>query len=109
MLKYRGIQPRLQRLDNEASVILKDFMYAENIDFQLTSAGTHRRSKSERAIQTFKSHFISGLCTVDPKFPLNLWDKLLPQAILTFNLLCLSNINPRLSAYIQVYGSFNYT
>ena len=94
MLKSRGLQPRLQRLDNEASIILKDFMYSENVDFQLTPAGIHRRNKAERAIQTFKSHFISGLCTVDPKFPLNLWDKLLPQAILTLNLLRPSNINP---------------
>ena len=104
MLKSRGLQPRLQRLDNEASVILKDFMYAENIDIQLTPVGIYRRNRAERAIHTFKSHFISGICTVDPNFVLKIWDKLLPQTILTLNL----NINPCLSAYAQVYGVFDY-
>lgn len=108
MLKSRGLRPRLQSLGNEASTLLKDFMYKENIDFQLTPAGIHRRNKAERAIQTFKSHFISGLCTVDPTFPLNLWDKLIPQAILPLNLLRASNINPQLSSYAQVHGAFDY-
>ena len=101
ILKARGLEPRLQRLDNEASKLLKDYMYAENVDFQLTPAGVHRRNRAERAIQTFKNHMIAGLCTVDPQFPLNLWDKLIPYALLTLNLLRPSRINPRLSAYIR--------
>ena len=76
--KLKGSKPRLQRLDNEASTILKDFMYRENVDFQLASAGIHRCNKAERAIQTFKNHFISDLYTVDPTSPLNFWDKLIP-------------------------------
>ena len=83
-------------------------MYAENIVFQLTPAGIHRRKKVKRAIQIFKSHFISGLCTVDPKFPLNLWDKLTPQEVLTLNILRASSIKPRISSYAQVHGAFNY-
>jgi hypothetical protein len=43
-----------------------------------------------------------------PDFPLNLWDKLLPQAVLTLNLLRPSRINPQLSAHVQVHGNFNY-
>ena len=96
MLKLRNLQPRLQWLDNEASTILKNFMYKEDVDFQLTPAEIHRRNKAEQAIQNFKSYLIAGLCTVHPKFPLNLWDKLIPQVILTLNLLHPSNINPRL-------------
>jgi len=56
----------------------------------------------------FKNHFISGLCSTHPDFPLNLWDKLLPQATLTLNLLRPSRINPQLSAHAQVYGAFNF-
>jgi hypothetical protein len=68
----------------------------------------HHRNWAERDIQTFKNHFISGLCSTHPDFPLNLWDKLLPQATLTLNLLRPSPINPKLSAYAQIHGAFNF-
>ena len=62
-------------------------MTDENIDFQLVPPGMHRRNAAERAIRTFKNHFIAGLCSVDKDLPLHLWDRLLPQAELTLNLL----------------------
>jgi hypothetical protein len=108
LLQRRGLHPQLHRLDNEASQLLKEFITDENIEFQLTPASLHRRNWAERAIQTFKNHFISGLCTTHPDFPLNLWDKLLPQAVLTLNLLRPSRINPQLSAHSQVHGHFNF-
>jgi hypothetical protein len=45
---------------------------------------------------------------VDPNFPLKLWDKLLPQATITLNLLRKSLINPRMSAYAQLNGHFDF-
>jgi hypothetical protein len=78
LLQRRGLHPQLHGLDNEASQLLKDFIPEEDIEFQLTPASLHRRNWAERAIQTFKNHFISGLCTTHPDLPLNLWDKLLP-------------------------------
>jgi hypothetical protein len=45
---------------------------------------------------------------VDPTFPLQLWDKLLPQATITLNLLRKSRINPRMSAYAQLNGHFDF-
>ena len=39
ILKSRGLEPRLQCVDNEAFKLLKDYMYKENITFQLTPAG----------------------------------------------------------------------
>jgi hypothetical protein len=45
---------------------------------------------------------------VDPNFPLKLWDKLLPQATVTLNLLRKSRINPRMSAYAQLNGHFDF-
>jgi hypothetical protein len=108
LLQRHGLHPQLHRLDNEASQLLKEFITDEQIEFQLTPANLHRRNWAERAIQTFKNHFISGLCTTHPDFPLNLWDKLLPQAVLTLNLLRPSRINPRLSAHSQIHGHFNF-
>jgi hypothetical protein len=86
-LERRGFKPRLHKLDNEISQELKEYMLDEDIAFQLTPVGHHRRNLAERAIQTFKEHFIAGLCSTHPDFPLVLWDKLLPQCILTLNLL----------------------
>ena len=80
----------------------------EKIDFQLVPPGLHRRNAAERAIRTFKNHFIAGLCSVDKHFPLHFWDKLLPQAELTLNLLRGSRINPKLSAYAQLHGAFDF-
>jgi hypothetical protein len=48
-----GLRPALQRLDNEFSEALKQFMTVEGVDFQLTPPGIHRRNAAERAIRTF--------------------------------------------------------
>mmetsp|Transcript_26852 Transcript_26852/g.38096 ORF Transcript_26852/g.38096 Transcript_26852/m.38096 type:complete len:122 (+) Transcript_26852:123-488(+) len=60
------------------------------------------------ALIHFKNHFIARLCSLDKKFPLHLWDKLLPKVELSLNLLWGSRINPKLSAYSQLNGTFNY-
>ena len=103
-----GLRPKLQRLDNEASAILKDFMAEEGVDYQLVPPGSHRRNAAERAIRTFKNHFIAGLASVDKDFPLHLWDQLVPQAEATLNMLRGSRINPKLSAYAQLNGHFDF-
>jgi len=48
---------------------------------------------------------------VDRQFPIHLWDRLIPQAELTLNLLRGSRINPKLSAWAQLHGlyDFNHT
>jgi hypothetical protein len=53
---------------------------------------------AERAIRTFKEHFVAGLASFDPYFPLHLWDRLLQQAEMTFNLLRTSRQHTQLSA-----------
>jgi hypothetical protein len=105
-LIIRGLKPSLQRLDNDASLTLMNYLIRQGINYQL--APPHiRRNNAERAIQTFKNYFISGLCSVDPNFPLKLWDKFFPQAKLTLNILRKSIINPRMSAYAQLSGHFD--
>jgi len=83
-------------------------MTAQGIDFQLVPAGQHRRNAAERAIRTFKNHFIAGLCSIDKNFPLHLWDCLTHQAVLTLNLMRGSRINPNLSAWAQVYRNYDF-
>ena len=108
-LTVRGLRPRLHTLDNEASTILRDYLRAEDVEYQLVPPHIHRRNASERAIRTFKNHFIAGLASTDPNFPLSNWCRLLPQAELTLNLLRASRLNPKLSAYAQLEGTFDFT
>ena len=69
---------------------------------------THRRNAAERAIRTFKAHFLSILAGVTPYSPRNLWDLLLPQAELDINLLRQATLDPSQSAWSYFHGSFNY-
>ena len=103
-----GMQPATYVLDNEASYHLKDAMTSKKITYQLVPPHNHRTNLAERAIQTFKNHFKAGLATVDPDFPLAEWDRLIPQAEITLNLLHASRVNPKLSAYAYIFGEFNY-
>ena len=55
------------------------------------TTSTHNQSKStnagERAIRTFKNHFLSVLATADLMFLVSEWDRLLPHVELTLNIL----------------------
>jgi hypothetical protein len=86
-LIIRGLKPHLQCLDNEASLGLINYLTKQGINYQLAPPHIHRRNNAEQAMQTFKNHFIAGLCSVDPTFPLKLWGKILPQSKITLNLL----------------------
>ena len=108
LLKSCGHKPKLHTLDNECSALLKEYLSQQDIAYQLTPPYIHRRNAAERAIRTFKNHFIAGLSSTDPTFPLKLWDKLIPQAAITLNLMRSSRVNPKLSAYCQIHGHFNY-
>jgi hypothetical protein len=103
-----GFKPQLQRLDNEASTALLLFLDNNQVDAQLTPPHVHRRNAAERAIRTFKNHFIAGLASTAPDFILHLWDRLLRQAIQTLNLLQTSRLHPQLSAYAHVHAIFDF-
>ena len=108
MLVHQGHPPELHILDNECSQDLKEAFQKYQIRFQRVPPKEHRVNAAERAIRTFKNHFVSILCTVDAKFPLTEWDRLLPQATLTLNLLRSSRIHPSLSAHASLFGNFDY-
>jgi hypothetical protein len=48
------------------------------------------------------------LCSTDKQFPIHLWDRLIPQVVITLNLLCQSQLHPKLSAHAQLNDPFNY-
>ena len=80
------VKPVTHILDNEASEAYKAEI-RKNCTIQLVPPDNHRRNLAKRAIQTFKNHFKSVIAGVDDNFPMHLWDSLLPQMVLTLNLL----------------------
>ena len=73
-LKSTGITPKHHILDNECSADFMQTIRDNNMTYQLVPPHNHRRNMAEKAIQTFKAHFISILCGADKDFPLHLWD-----------------------------------
>ena len=92
--------PKFQRLDNETSKSLEVFLRTvAHVTIQYVPPNNKRTNKAERMIRAWKNHFISALHTVDPRFPSQLWDELLPQADDTYNMLHPWAPSPHLSAY----------
>ena len=103
-----GVKPVVQICDNECPKALKRFLAQNDISLQLVPPYDHRTNLAEKAIGTFKSHFLSGLASLSPTFPLHLWDRLVEHATITLNLLRPSKLNPKLSAYAQLFGTFDF-
>eukprot|EP00957_Ditylum_brightwellii_P209505 15362027-Ditylum_brightwellii.AAC.1 len=98
----------LNVLNNEASTAIKQCIMKTGAKYQLMEPNNHCVSATERAICTFKEHFIIGLCTTDENCPLWQWDELIAQAVITLKLLCMSRSNPCLFLYAYLNGQFNY-
>jgi hypothetical protein len=64
-LVARGPKPKLMKLDNEASKLLKKYLHQQNITFQLVPPYSHRRNAADRAIRSFKDQVIAELCSTD--------------------------------------------
>ena len=107
-LHEKNINPTLHILDNECSAEYKEVIERNGMKFQLVPPNDHRRNVAEKAIQTFKDHFVAVLCGADDTFPLQLWCQLLRHAEHQLNLLRKSRTNPKISAFAEMYGSHNY-
>ena len=107
-LNKPGEDPVCYIMDNEFSTEVKKAMTKYQLTYQLVPPHQHRRNAAERAIQTFKHHFISGLSSTNFNFPINQWDRLIPQAIITLNLLRKARANPNLSSYAYLHGNYNF-
>jgi hypothetical protein len=103
-----GYAPTLNVMDNECSKAAKANIRTNSMDIHLVPPHNHRVNAVERAIATFKEHFISALATVDKDYPLQLWDNFLPQVELTLNLIQFSRRDPTKSANEEVNGKFDY-
>ena len=103
-----GFEPVLHRTDHETSTDLTSAIAEKGLDYEIVPPSNHRRNPAERAIQTFKAHFIAVLNGIDRDFPEGGWDLLLPQVNMTLNMLRPCGINPAHSAYAYMYGAFDF-
>lgn len=98
--------PHIEYADNAMTKAYIAAMKKHKIEVQLVPPSNHRANNAERAVQTFKNHFISSLATCDPLYPVTAAVKILPIANLTLNLLRPSHISG-LSAYEEMFGPFD--
>ena len=75
---------------------------------QVASPGDHQLLPAKLAIQKMKNHMVSIIHGTNPSFPTKQLDHLLPQAVETLKMVCRSHLNPRLSAYMQLWGAFDF-
>jgi hypothetical protein len=90
---------------------LKRTICKKEIDFQLAPPNIDWCKAAKGAIQIFKNHFMGAcrLCTSDKHFLMQLWlEQIIPQAIITLNPLHTSRLDPRLSAYAHLNGTFDF-
>jgi hypothetical protein len=78
------------------------------MSYQLVPPHCHRTNAAERAIRMLKEHFKAGLATFNPYLLAHLWDRLLPQAKITLNLLRSSRMHPQVSAAAHYHGLIDY-
>lgn len=106
--KEKGVVHKHVKMDNETSTIFEDVLRKYNLDIQYVPPDTHRQNPAERDIRTFKNHFISVLATADKDYPINEWDRLIPHAEMTLNLLRGSHLKKELSAWTCLFGEYNF-
>ena len=97
------------RYDNESSSELEAYLRKEaKGTIEHVPPQDHRANRAERAIRTFKNHLIATLAGTDPAFPMGAWDKLLPHAVMTLNMLRSSATIAGVSAYEHIHGAYDY-
>jgi hypothetical protein len=103
--KHHGHIPEIQRLDNETSFVLEEFLRLEQVEVQYVPPGIHRQNPAERAIRHVKNTLIAMCSTTDPTFPAEkLFEDALPQAEIVIN--CLRPWHPKrsINAWTGMHG-----
>ena len=98
-MKLCGIIPKRQVLHNEVLAASKAANPASGMTYELVLPNDHRRNLAEKAIQTWKDHFIGVLSGTYDSLPLPLWCQIIPQAERQLLFMRQSYANPMISAY----------
>lgn len=90
--------------DNATSEHARQYFAASKVSYNLTPVDIHRANKAERAIETLKDHFIAGMASVDPAFPLIHSAHCLFQVEVTLAMMRPCAYNPSISTYEAWWG-----
>ena len=107
-LRRAGFRAVLQRIGSETSKKMITHIEKSGLKIEVAAPGNHRTNPVERAIQSLKGHMISIISSLGPGFPMDQWDLLMPQIIITLNLQHESRHQQLLSACAQIKGSFDF-
>ena len=107
-MNQNGIKIKKCILNNEASEEFLQMIWWQGIKYQKVPSQMHGWNMAEKAISTFKVHFKAILAGIDKSFPMHQWDRLLPQAEHTLNMILPTNIAPKISAYAYLYGQHHF-
>jgi len=91
-------------LDNEVSAALLDLFTTLNITFQMVPPGNKRSNKAERAIQSWRNHFLSTMGTVSSECPHYIWSRFIEQMELTLSHLRPFEDNRNISSFEGIHG-----
>ena len=108
LLTRKGYKPQLHKLDNETLRDIKEWIHQQNTNIQFTPPDMHCQNAAEKAIQTWKNHFLAGLASLPKDFPIIHWCCLIPQANITLNFLQPCRQNTALSAHAAIHGSYAF-
>jgi hypothetical protein len=107
-LESKGFKPKLNIMDNQATKHIKQFLTKNECRLQPVEPHNHHVNAAEHDIQTFKDAFIAALATTDSNFPLQLWDKIIPQVQDALNMMRASRVDPTRSAYEVLNGPYDW-
>ncbi len=102
------ICPNWHVLDNKAPAEFLEAIRENGCRVEKTPADIHQQNIAKQAIQTYKSHFIATMAGISDNFPIHQWHKLVPQIVLTLNLLQQLLVAPNTLAYAYHHGNFDY-
>ena len=107
-LSMWGFKPLLHKMNNETLHEVEKFIQAQQMCIQYTPLDMHRTNPAERAIRTWKNHFLTGIADLPQVLP---HCKLVPphQAMRpTLNMLRPCCQNPLLLAHKALKGNFSF-
>ena len=107
-LVLRGFTPQLHKLDNETSHEVEAFIRSQHTHLQYTPPDMHCTNPAERAIRTWKNHFLSEIAGLPKSFPITNGCQLTTQCEATLNMLRPCHQNPRLSVHKVLEGTFSF-
>ena len=98
----------MQQIDNEVSTILLESIKEKGLKYQLASLHDHRLNPAERAVQTWKITSLVTYMVVLETFSAYKWCGIIHQCEMTLSMLRQWRINPKMSAYTQLFENFDY-